>query len=290
MDLDRIKKTTTMIDQVIKDFNNAPQEDFMGLSPNQMHGLLYDPLGEKSSIHFRSIIEESTLDAIPLFRILEEYLLILRREKQIKLTPLGAMPMKVLVELYEKKILLDELIESGTYKLRKEQDCIHLASMRFSAELGGLVRKANGKLHLTKKAEKYMDKADRVQLFKDFFKAFVFKFAWSYNDGYEERVNMMAQSEWAYTVYMVHMMAGETKNMAFYAQKIIQAMPRLLDSFEEHTHSPAAESLQRCFSTRAFARFQDWFGFITILERSHFSEGGHIIKANDLVGKVFYFY
>jgi hypothetical protein len=41
------------------------------------------------------------------------YLKIIERDKQIKLTPLGALPRKVLVEFYEKKFLLDMAIESG---------------------------------------------------------------------------------------------------------------------------------------------------------------------------------
>jgi hypothetical protein len=276
-----------MLDKIIKEFNDTPQENFMGLTPSQMNGLLYDPLGEGSYIHFRETIVDASLDAIPLFRILEEYLLILRREEQIKLTPLGALPVKILVEVYNKKIMTDELIESGLYKLRKEENCIHISSMRLTAELAGLVRKANGKLHLTKKAEKYMDKGNRVQIFKDFFTAFTCKFAWSYNDGFQPMAKMVAQTEWAFIVYMVHKMAGETKDMAIYAQKIIEAMPKLLDFFEGRYSTPEGD-LQYCFSTRAFERFQEWFGFVTIEQRR--GNAGHSITALDLIGKVFYFY
>src|SRR5690606_28275101 len=85
-------------------------------------------------------------------------------------TPLGALPKKVMVELYDKRFLLDHHIESGLTKLWKENDCISIRSMRLIAELAGLVKKTHGKLTLTKKSEKLLDTNDRSQLFRLFFR------------------------------------------------------------------------------------------------------------------------
>jgi len=102
--------------------NYRPVENFLGLTPTEVNYLLYDTFGEKSPLKFSIDLNDDTLNQIPLFCIAEEYLKILQRDKQIKLTPLGAMPRKVVVELYDKKILLDEHIESGITKLWREQD------------------------------------------------------------------------------------------------------------------------------------------------------------------------
>ena len=85
--------------KIIRMWNNDSQEDFLGLSPIKMHDLTYDAYGENSVIQFRKDINDATLDEIPLFRIVEEYLKIIYRDKNIKLTPLGALPKKVMVEL-----------------------------------------------------------------------------------------------------------------------------------------------------------------------------------------------
>lgn len=132
-------------------FNNMPVENFLGLTPTEVHYLLYDAFGEKSPLQFRNDLDDNTLDQIPLFRIAEEYLKILQRDKQIKLTPLGALPKKVMVELYDKRILLDENIESGLTKLWGEQDCISIMSARMTAELAGFARKTKGKVVITKR-------------------------------------------------------------------------------------------------------------------------------------------
>lgn len=156
--------------------NNTPVDDFLGLSSTEIHHLLYDTFGENSPIQFRKNIDDKTLDQIPLFRIAEEFLKIIYRDKQIMLTPLGALPKKVVVELYDKRFLLEELVEKGISKLWREEDSISIRSARFSTELAGLVRKANGKLTLTKTATKLLDTNNRLQIFRQFFQAFTDKY------------------------------------------------------------------------------------------------------------------
>ena len=68
--------------------NNIPIDDFLGLTANEMHHLLYEPFGEKSPVQFQKDIDDKTLYKIPLFRIAEAYLKIIEWDKQIKLTPL----------------------------------------------------------------------------------------------------------------------------------------------------------------------------------------------------------
>lgn len=74
--------------------NNMPVENFLGFTLRELLYLLYDTFGEKSPLQFSNDLDDTTLDQIPLFRIVEEYLKIIRRDKQIKLTPMGAVPKK----------------------------------------------------------------------------------------------------------------------------------------------------------------------------------------------------
>ena len=149
--------------------NNSPVDDFLGLSPTEIHNLLYDTFGDKSPVQFRDDIDDKTLDQIPLFKIVEDYLKIIQRDKHIKLTPLGALPKKVMVELYDKRFLLDEHIESGITKLWKEDDCIAIRSARLTAEIAGLVKKVSGKLTLTRTVTKLLETNNRLQIFRQFF-------------------------------------------------------------------------------------------------------------------------
>jgi hypothetical protein len=87
--------------------NNIPQGDFSGLTPSEIHYLLYFPYNEKSPLKFQKDIKDSDLNDIPFFRLTEEFLKIVQRDKQIKLTPLGALPKKVVVELYSHRFILE---------------------------------------------------------------------------------------------------------------------------------------------------------------------------------------
>lgn len=172
--------------------------------------------------------------------------------KKIKLTPLGALPKKVIVELYDKRILLDEHIESGITKLWKEDDCIAIKSARQTTELAGLVRKVNGELTVTKAATKLLETNNRLQIFRQFFQAFTDKFLWSSNDGYPEQP--IGQLGWAFSVIMLDKFGNQPQTVDFYADKYLKAFPNFI-TFFQHDYSTVERQFYRCYGVRTFNRF-----------------------------------
>lgn len=275
------------IEATILLLNNAPEDDFLGLSPTEVHYLLYNTFEEGSPVKFQDSIDDNTLDQIPLFRIAEEFLKIIQRDKHIKLTPLGALPKKVMVELYAKRFLLDEHIESGLIKLWKEEDCVSIRSARHTAELSGLVRKVNGKLTLTKTAIKLLLTNNRLQIFRKFFQAFTEKFLWSFNDGYPEQP--IGQMGWAFSVIMLARFGGQAQKVDFYANKYLRAFPSFISFFREDYYAPTPERwFTRCYGIRIFVRFFLWFGFVTVEKQEKYmdSETGDFTRT-DLLAKIF---
>lgn len=265
--------------------NNTPLEDFLGLSPIEIHHLLYDAFGDNSPVQLRNDIDDNTLDRIPLYRIVEEYLKIIQRDRHIKLTPLGALPKKVMVELYDKRFLLDEHIESGLTKLWKEHDCIAIRSARLTAEFAGLVKKASGKLTLTKTATKLLQTNNRLQIFRKFFQAFTDKFLWSYNDGYPEQP--IGQLGWALSVIMLDKFGDQPQTVDFYADKYLKAFPRFI-TFFRNSYSTPERQFFRCYGVRTFDRFFLWFGFVTVDKQNEYSDiDTDKFKRTDLVKSIF---
>ncbi len=279
-DLDDIKTTILLRD-------NSPVEDFLGLTPIEIHHLLYNTFGEKSLIQFRKEIDDKILDQIPLFRIAEEYLKIIHRDKQIKLTPLGALPKKIMVELYDKRLILDENIESGITKLWKEEDCISISSARITLELAGLVKKIKGKLSLTKNGEKSIQEGNRLQLFKQFFKAFTDNFFWGFNDNYTEQP--LGQLGWGFTAFMLNKFGDQERQFGFYAAKFLTAFPKVITFFSQDYLSPKTQ-FYNCYSLRSFERFFVWFGFVTVNKQKRFLDfDSDTLKKSDVFDKVFAF-
>jgi len=265
--------------------NNSPLDDFLGLSPTEIHHLLYDTFGNNSPVQFHDNIDDETLDQIPLFRITEEYLKIIDRDKQIKLTPLGALPKKVIVELYDKRFLLDELIENGITKLWKEDDCISIKSARLSAQLAGLVRKVNGKIVLTKTGTKLLETNNRLQIFKQLFQAFTDKFLWSFNDGFPEQP--VGQLAWAFSVIMLDKFGDQPQTVDYYAVKYLKAFPKFI-SFFGNDYSTPERQFCRCYGCRTFERFFLWFGFVTVDRQKKILDlDSDKFKRTDLVKRIF---
>ncbi len=279
-------KPSDEIGKIILLRNDASVDDFLGLTPNEVDHLLYRTFGDGSPVRLRQEIDDTILDRIPLFRIAEEYLKIIQRDKQIKLTPLGALPKKVLVEIYDKRILPEEHIDSGIIKLSREQDCVSISSARWTVEFAGLTRKAAGKLFLTKKAIKLLETNHRAEVFRLFFQAFTGKFMWSANDGYSEEP--IGQLGWAFSVYMLAKFGGDAATIGFYADKYLKAFPGFL-SFFTRGYASAERQFGSCYGVRTFDRFFLWFGFVTVddQKKEYSGEDHRKFERTDVVNGVF---
>jgi hypothetical protein len=238
--------------------NNTPVDDFCGLTPTEMHRLLYNPLGERSPLAFRQRLDDSTLDHIPFFRLTEEFL----REKCIKLTGLGALPRKVLLELYGHKFVAEEFIEAGIATLRREQDSVTLFSLHFNTQLAHLVRKARGRLTLTKEGTRLLKTENRRQLLSVVFATFTLRFGWSSNDGYTEFP--VGQYGWGYSIYLLTKFGDEKRTLQFYADKYLQAFPKIMDHMAPQSYSTPQKDFTVCYSVRVFERFLEWCGFVMV--------------------------
>ena len=266
--------------------NNSPIADFENLSPTNFHYILYDTYNENSPVHFHKHIENDTLDKVSLFKIVEDFIKIIEREKFIKLTPLGALPKKVMVELYDKKYIYDELIESGITKLWKEQDCIAILSTKIVTEIAGITKKVNGKMTLTKKGTSFLKLDNRQAFFELFISTFADKFNWGFNDGYPEKP--IGQIGWTFTIYLLEKYGKEFRSESFYAVKYLKALPDLLNEFEINGYIPQKEQFVNCYNVRSFQRFLEWFGIVETdrVVRKKWNEDINI-KATEILTKIF---
>jgi hypothetical protein len=268
--------------------NNAPLDDFLGLSPTEMHHLLYDAYGDKSPLGLRSDIETSTLDEIPFIRLTEEFLKIISREESIKLTPLEALPRKTIHELYGHKLITEDIIEAGFSKLSREQDSTAITTVHLNTLVLGVVKKAKGRLSLTKKGAQLLQPGERVNLFTETLSTYTNKFNWSSNDGYPQ--SPVGQLGWGFTVYLLEKFGSSEHTIEFYAEKYLRAFPKLLEFFPARPYGTPEGDFVNCYSVRTFERFLEWFGFVKV-EHVHGMHGkqSDSVKRTDLFQEVFRF-
>ncbi len=267
--------------------NNAPVDDFCGLSRNEMHHLLYEPFSEHSPVQLRTDISDEPLNTLPFFRLAEEFLKIIQREGSITLTPLGAVQRKIVRELYDHRFILDDFVERGITKLTREQDSIAIRSMHLTTEIAGLIRKAKGKLTLTKRGESLLHTDARRDLFLLILRSFVEKFNWGYNDRYTALP--IGQLGWGFSLYLLQSFGDAPRPMRFYGDKYATAFPALVAQFQEASPDRVEKWFADCYCIRTFDRFLEWFGFVGIEKGRMIEKLDASVWRTKAMGEVFEF-
>jgi hypothetical protein len=257
MDLDDIQKH---IDKVMNEQNNRSIPDFEGYSPSEMHHILHFTFGANSPIKLLKL-SDTDYKRIPILNQIKYLTDLIDKHGEIKLTNKGFLPTKIVSDLYQQGFLKDELIEKGISKLYKETDSMTVNLTRILLELGGLIKKRNGKLSLTKSSKKIL--GDNHELLRLILLTFATKFNWAYYDGFGE--NHIGQFGYGFSLILLSKYGQEKRSDSFYAERYFKAYPQLLDSVK-----PDYDNLERystrCYSIRTFKRFLDYFGVIKIDE------------------------
>jgi hypothetical protein len=241
-------------------YNDTPQPDFCGLSPAQMHPLLYQPLGPASVVRLRANVPGEVLDQVPFLRLTEAFLGLLQRETPLRLTPLGALPRKYLRELYAHGFIREEGLETGLFTLSREIDSLAITTLHQTTRLAGLARLVRAQLLLTKKGGQLLDPAHRPALWALVLDTFTNRFLWASHDGYPSQT--VGQTGWAYSVYLLARFGQQPHPVSFYAALYQRAFPFVLAEFTDPAYRTPLEQLTHCYGVRTFERGLNWFGLL----------------------------
>ena len=251
--------------RIAAEHNRAPRREFDGLSAEEMHYFLYRPLEAGSPIRLRPNLPHEILDGVGFLRLAEELLKIVQRDGSVKLTAkLGALPGKVLLELYGHHFIPHSLLDDGLMKLRYEDDWCAMGSLHAVVRIAKLVRKIHGKLVLTKLGEKMLSPQYREDLFRLVLCTFTRRFDWAYNDFYPDFP--LCRDAYAFSLYLIARHGGAERPKHFYAEKFLAAFPMSLAEFEYETRSfsTPTDDFRSCYSLRTFDRFLEWFNFVEV--------------------------
>ncbi|MBD1432313.1 hypothetical protein H8B06_05710 [Sphingobacterium sp. DN00404] len=122
----------------LSEFDDTPDENLLGLSYRDLLALQIFPFAQTSPLKIRKHIPVEVLDKLPFFRLCEDLLTIVAREKSLKLTPKGNLPLKFVRELYDHGAIPDEAIELGITKSFRENEIISIYAARQVCTLAGL--------------------------------------------------------------------------------------------------------------------------------------------------------
>lgn len=154
VDMNRINERLQMI---TRRHNSTPRSDFNGLSPEEMHNILYFPFSSKCVVALNKL-EKEQYDKIPLVRQ-ALFLLSTLSTMELKLTKLGWLPLKIVAEIY--RLGQSEwIIEEFQQKRINEYDAKSVWMARIIVDLLGWVKTRKGMLSLTAKGKKALSDVD----------------------------------------------------------------------------------------------------------------------------------
>jgi len=275
-----LKNLQKHIDQAMNEQNNRSIPEFEGYSPFEMYQILYFTFGKDSPIQLQKL-SDSDYKKIPILNQIKYLTDVISKNGEVKLTSKGFLPTKIVSDLYQQGFLKDKDIESGISKLYKETDSKTVNLTRILIELGGLAKKRNGKLSLTKTSKNIL--GDNHELLRLILLTFAAKFNWAYYDGYGE--NQIGQLGNGFSMILLSKYGHENRLNSFYAEKYFKAFPLLLD-----TVAPNYGTLERfstnCYSLRTFERFLDYFGLVNIDRQGKGLDSKTYITKTDLYDRL----
>jgi len=235
--------------------NQAPKNDFAGLSPEQMHRFLHFPFQSDALVVFpERLATEPSAPILTLFSMLAAAI----GEKGLKPTATGNLPRLFCREAalkYWGSVVHEEKTRYGN--INKEEDFFDLHVMRIVAELTGLIRKYKGKFILSRECRRLLGESGMTCVYPKLLRTYVEKFNWGYWDGYPD-LGFIQQS-FLFSLYLLQKYGGDWRPQTFYEDHFLKAFPMILEEVPARPYTNPEQTVRSCYSLRSLEHF---FGFL----------------------------
>ena len=236
--------------------NSAPNDDFHGFSPEEMHRVLHFPFESPGVAQFRTL-PDAAAAGVPIVALVQ---IIIRAagEKGLKATALGNLPRALCREAFVAhpsghRMLLD----LGAAGIHKEEDFFDFHVARIIAESAGLLKRNKGKFTLTAKGRKIADRPGA--LYDELLHAFIGNYNWAYGDAMSPLP--FIRTSFLFTLYLLHRYGNEWRQGGFYFAQFFKAFPMVVGEASPRFGSPEKE-VALAYPLRALSRFAVPFGLV----------------------------
>lgn len=290
-----LEELQSLTDQFMHAKNDAPVDDFLGLSPDHVHHLLHPSSQDgKHSGSWYHISEQLLSEPSAPILVLVDAIAGAIQETQgkgLKATAKGNLPQKFcqITFLEYRQGYLGSSIYSFV-KVNKEDDFLDLQVARMVMQLAGLLRKTKGHFLLTQKYKKLTAQNDKKRLFPVLFNTYCFEFNWAYCDRYGDMP--FIQQSFLFSLYMLNSMGHVKQAQSVYTKTFLKAFPMVLNEVEyEYSYTTVEEQAQRCYSIRVLERYFWFMGLVSleVTDSKNRSKDDRLIKVSPLFDELVQF-
>lgn len=264
-----IDELNVVAQRKMAEYNNRPNPDFCGLSPNQMANWLYASFDKLDGM---TITPPEDLSNSPVMRylslILDEAI---QKEGAFKSTAKGNLPVKLVnqanellpefaIYRYEKSTSLNE------YSGKNEDAFNALHYTRVLAEMSGIIYHRGGHFRIKKEAKKRYQQHGIQAFFLLMLETATTQYNWGYLDRWEDDIDLRAL--WVFMLWRV------SNHVSFETliEETLVAFPDFLSQFTPSEYSSAEEQAALMIEVRFINRFLQFWGFAIVEPKNFFSK------------------
>lgn len=187
------KELQDFMNERMEAMNNAPNEEFLGLSPSQMQSITHRTFEDNSAIvSLNEKVPPELFNGVPALDQLH-YLLnaFSGEEKGIKATARGNFPRKLVQDFWDKFLKEQDILKQPPMI---EEDVRQLLELRFFLTDSGLVKKQKGRFILTRKGRQMAENGTPHEKYTMLFLYFTGTMNWLYSTRYPDPFEFIQQS------------------------------------------------------------------------------------------------
>lgn len=248
------------VDRFVRQRNQAPCEDFHGLSPERLRRFLYLPFDSSQEVCFPERLETQPVAPILiLFGLLTTAI----GEQGLKPTATGNLPRNLCREAALAYWGEEKYRENTRFGgINREEDFIELHVARLAAELAGLIRKYRGRFILSRDCRGLLAESGSGGIYPRLLRAYVEQFNWGYWDCYPGIPCI--QRAWLFTLYLLVRHGDDWRPQAFYEDAFLRAFPQALGELKPNPVFPPEQEIRSCYTLRTLVRFVGFLGLATV--------------------------
>ncbi len=241
--------------------NQAPVDDFHGLSSDQMHHMLDFPFDSPQVVSFPDRLRTPPDSPMAtLFNLMVEAI----GDQGLKATAKGNLPRKFCRDnaqgYYVERSRLRMMRVCG---IVKEEDFFELHVTRRVAELAGLIRKYKGHFILSRDCRGLLADGGMSAVYPRLFRAYARNYNWAYGDRYP--IISFIQQSFLFSLYLLTRYGGDWRPQSFYGDCFLRAFPMVLDGLPADAFFDPEKMIRSCFRLRVLEHFA-WFLGLALME------------------------
>jgi hypothetical protein len=244
----------------VQGLNERPRDEFVGLSPAQMNGVIYAPFDSPDFATF-----PDPLAVTPHCAATDLALWIVEAlgEDGLQRTVGGNLPQAASRHILSRWAASPWAGSTlAPRSIRSETDFPTLHRTRVLMELAGLIRKYRGRFLLTRAARQRIETGGAASLHPLLLRTHAERLNWAWMD-YQAEAPMLQQT-FLFSLWLLHCFGEDWRPIEFYEEAVLRAFPMLLDAFPESSWLTPVECFGHAYALRMFHRFAESFGLVEI--------------------------